>query len=226
MDGSGGSSGGDAPGGQMMWWPVALSAIAGAVLAWPATMVAARHIRSEASPISGSVVAIAGGIIGGGFGYALGWSWLLVPFLGLVGVLIALAMVDLAEFRLPNRILIPGGLTVMVVTAVIVILGATGSLRDAAIGTVIYFVLMAVLFAISRGALGFGDVRLAVLLGWCTGLLGWRVTIAAIILGSLFGGGVAVVALLRGADRKSSIPYGPPMMLGACLAIVLTGSTF
>ncbi len=204
---------------------VALAAVAGALVAVPAFRLGHGVVdeteRGWGAPLVGAVL---GAMFGAGFGVAIGWHWLLVPFVGLVGLLLALGVADLLTFLLPSRILISGGVAVVLASAAAVVLdGESERLGDGLVGALGYLAGMLILYSLARGALGFGDVRLAALLGWCTGLFGWEVTLGAVVAGSLVGAAVAVGALIRGADRKSSIPYGPPMMVGAWLAILLGG---
>jgi leader peptidase (prepilin peptidase)/N-methyltransferase len=70
-----------------------------------------------------------------------------------------------------------------------------------------------------------GDVKLAALLGLCLGWLGW----GALVLGTLAAFVVqAVLALLLLATRRvglrGELPFGPAMLAGAALAVVLAGS--
>jgi leader peptidase (prepilin peptidase)/N-methyltransferase len=73
--------------------------------------------------------------------------------------------------------------------------------------------------------MGFGDVKLAGVLGLYLGWLGWSEVIAGGFLGFLLGGvvGGALMAMHR-AGRKSSLPFGPFMLLGAFVAILWGGA--
>ncbi len=71
-------------------------------------------------------------------------------------------------------------------------------------------------------AMGFGDVKLAGVLGLVLGYLSWSALVIGAFLGFLLGAlvGVAVIAAGR-ASRKSAIPFGPFMIAGALLALFL-----
>ncbi len=73
-----------------------------------------------------------------------------------------------------------------------------------------------VLWRVSRGGLGFGDVRLAPVLGAASAAVGWPTLFATLLLGSLVGAGVGVVLALRG--RREAFAYAPSMLAGAFLA--------
>jgi leader peptidase (prepilin peptidase)/N-methyltransferase len=69
--------------------------------------------------------------------------------------------------------------------------------------------------------MGFGDVKLAGVLGLLLGWLGW----GALVVGAFFGfvlGGVVGAALMfaRRAGRRTAIPFGPFMLAGAFLAVL------
>ncbi len=70
------------------------------------------------------------------------------------------------------------------------------------------------------GGMGFGDVKLAGVLGLFLGFLGWGPLVvgafAAFLLGGLFA---LVLVALRRAGRKSGIPFGPWMLAGAWVGI-------
>jgi leader peptidase (prepilin peptidase)/N-methyltransferase len=79
-----------------------------------------------------------------------------------------------------------------------------------------YFVLR---FAYPKG-MGFGDVKLAGVLGLYTGFLGWGAWAVALFGGFLIGGVFSIGLVFAGrAGRKSKVPYGPFMVLGAMLAV-------
>jgi leader peptidase (prepilin peptidase)/N-methyltransferase len=69
--------------------------------------------------------------------------------------------------------------------------------------------------------MGFGDVKLAGVLGMYLAYLGWGALVVGAFLGFLVGGaGGAVLLLSRRVGRKSRIPFGPSMLVGAWLAVL------
>jgi leader peptidase (prepilin peptidase)/N-methyltransferase len=71
------------------------------------------------------------------------------------------------------------------------------------------------------GGMGFGDVKLAGVLGLFLGWLGWGPLIVGSFAAFLLGGAFAVVLLVsRRVSRKGGIPFGPWMLLGAWVGIV------
>ncbi len=69
-------------------------------------------------------------------------------------------------------------------------------------------------------ALGFGDVKLAALIGL---LVGWPGAMTALVLAGLLGAAVSVLLLGLGvATRRTFIPFGIFLAVGAVLALLLT----
>ena len=73
-----------------------------------------------------------------------------------------------------------------------------------------------------NGPLGLGDVKLAGVLGLVLGWLGWRHVLAGAALPHLLNGPVVLVLLATGrARRGSALPFGPALLVGALLAVVV-----
>jgi len=95
-------------------------------------------------------------------------------------------------------------------------LGGPALLARSAAGAGAAALLYLVLWRLSRGGLGFGDVRLAPVLGAAAAAVGWSTLFATLLLGSLVGAAVGVLLALRG--RPGSFAYAPSMLAGAFLA--------
>ncbi|GCE77347.1 prepilin peptidase [Cellulomonas biazotea] len=156
----------------------------------------------------------------------LGPVWALPAFLYLAAVSVALCLIDVDVHRLPDAIVLPS----YVVGLVLLGLaswnpGGTSdwaALLRAAIGAAAMFAFYFVLVVIRPGGMGFGDVKLAGVLGLYLGWVGWSSLVvgwfAAFVLGGVFG---SVLMLARRAGRKSAIPFGPWMLLGAAVGLVV-----
>jgi leader peptidase (prepilin peptidase)/N-methyltransferase len=80
---------------------------------------------------------------------------------------------------------------------------------------------MYVLALIARGGLGYGDVKLAILIGAFTGFLGWNHVLVAGFGAFLIGGTVSLVLLAtRLRSRKDAIAFGPFMIAAGLVAVV------
>jgi leader peptidase (prepilin peptidase) / N-methyltransferase len=144
--------------------------------------------------------------------------WLLLVPLGLL-----LARVDLAVFRLPDVLTLPAFcLTAVLLGGAALLPAHQGSWVRGLVAAAVLGVLYAVLFFINPAGMGFGDVKLAPTLGFALGWYGWGPvilgTFAGFVLGALFG--LALIVSRRG-DRKTAIPFGPFMLVGALAALAV-----
>ena len=145
----------------------------------------------------------------------------LVAFLYLAAVSTALAMIDLDTHTLPNKIVLPAyPVAAVLLTTAALVAGEPGRLLSALIGAAALFALYLILAIISPGGMGLGDVKLAGLLGLYLGYLGWAPLIVGAFGAFLLGGAFGLVLMAtRKAGRRSSIPFGPWMLLAAWLGI-------
>jgi len=150
----------------------------------------------------------------------------LPAYLYLAAVGLALALIDLDCKRLPDVLTLPSTPVVLVLLAVAAALGSdSGRLVPAVLGGLALFVLyFALCFAYPAG-MGFGDVKLAPVLGLAVGWLGWGAWAVGALLGFLYGGvfGIGLLLLGRGG-RKTAVPFGPFMLLGALVSVLAGGA--
>ncbi len=149
-------------------------------------------------------------------------GWLLPAYLLLAAITVVLAVTDIDHKLIPNRILYPGtALTFLLLFAGAVVEGQTDRLLPAAIGGAGYFAALFFVYIVARGGFGFGDVKLALLLGAMAAFQSQRVVLLAVFFTGVIGGIPALVMLVsRKARFTDEIPYGPPMLAGAWLALV------
>lgn len=138
---------------------------------------------------------------------------------------LTLALVDLEVHRLPDALVLPAYPTaVLLLAACSAATGQWAGLLRAltcAGGAVLVFLILALLSPGAEG-LGLGDVKLAGVLGALLGWLGWSSAALGLLTGFVLGGvAAAALLLLRRADRRSSISFGPAMLLGAYLWCLL-----
>lgn len=155
-----------------------------------------------------------------------GWSWTLPAELVLVTGLIALAFIDLDHLKLPRVIVLPLGLAVAAL--LLVAAAVQGQWHRLLVAVICAAVEFAVLFGInlaSPRSLGFGDVRLGPVIALGLGWLGWRYAfwgfLGANILGVIVG--LSLIAVKR-AGRRTPIPYGVFLAVGAFLAFFYAGA--
>jgi leader peptidase (prepilin peptidase)/N-methyltransferase len=124
------------------------------------------------------------------------------------GLLAALSVIDLATRRLPN-VLVAALFVVGLVHPLVRITNWRMMLTGAAFGAVMF----GLLGLLGRGALGAGDVKLAIAIG---AVLGLPAAIWGLVLGILAGGlGAILLLVTRSATRKDKMAYGPYLAAGA-----------
>ncbi|WP_448639891.1 prepilin peptidase [Geodermatophilus sp. URMC 63] len=213
------------PRGLLLALAVTAAVLAGPPLARAAVRLAARDDAARPSPArvlsSSAVLAVllCGAVLLTGARpatLALAWA---------AGAAVVLAQVDLAVHRLPDR-----------VTLLAAAVCAAALLADAALLGTWPALLRAVLAAAAAGGialatalaapagLGLGDVKLLALLGLVLGWAGWGVLLAGVFLGVLAGAAVSLLLVAtRRAGWRTALPFGPPLLLGAVLALALEG---
>jgi leader peptidase (prepilin peptidase) / N-methyltransferase len=147
-----------------------------------------------------------------------GWSWELPAYLYLAAIAVALAMIDLAEYRLPDAIVRPSYAVAAALLMPVALLAGdpTAIYRGLAAAAVMWLLFL----VISRFGMGWGDVKLAPLLGFYLGWLGWSSVAVGAFAPFLLGGVVAVALVAaRRAGRKTKVPFGPFMLAGAFVAV-------
>ncbi len=169
--------------------------------------------------------ALASAVIGAVVGATVGRDWWLVALIPVVPVFVALAIIDWRTRLLPSRIVLPA--TAYVVIVAVVGAGITGDTADlirAAVGLVVARSVYWLLWFIHSAGMGFGDVRLAALLGFCLGHVGWGEFGVGMYAGFLvFGlpGLLLAVVKWNRALLKTAFPFGPFMLIGGLLGLLL-----
>jgi leader peptidase (prepilin peptidase) / N-methyltransferase len=137
---------------------------------------------------------------------------------------VALSAIDLDVRRLPNALVLPAYPVLAALVAVAAVLGDDwGALARAGLAAATLFAFFYLLAVVSPNGMGFGDVKLAGLVGLVLGYLSWGAVVVGAFAGFFLGAlvGVAVMAACAGG-RKTAIPFGPFMVLGALAALWIT----
>lgn len=147
--------------------------------------------------------------------------WVVPALLYLAAASIALGLIDLDVRRLPDAIVLPSYPVLLVLLAV----ASAGSgdwqaLLRAVLGAAAGFGFYLVLALAYPAGMGFGDVKLAGVLGMALAWYGWGELVVGVFLGFLLGGVVGILLVVaRLGTRKTMIPFGPYMLVGAWLAV-------
>ncbi|HEX5017960.1 MAG TPA: prepilin peptidase [Actinomycetes bacterium] len=191
------------------------------VISWLVLRGRCRHCREPIS-VRYPLVEIANAILWLAMVWASGWSAELPAYLYFASVGLALAVIDLDTKRLPNVLTLPS----YAVVGVLLLLPAVvddqwSAYLRAWLAALALFAFYFLLVVIYPKGMGLGDVKLAGVLGLVLGWLGWAELVVGGFLGFLLGAVVGgLLMLVRRAGRKSKIPFGPFMLLGALLAIL------
>jgi prepilin signal peptidase PulO-like enzyme (type II secretory pathway) len=156
--------------------------------------------------------------------WRLGATVLLAAYLYLGAVGTVLTFVDIAVKRLPDPFTLPSYVVGPVLLLAAAPFTADGwpRLAYALVGMALLWLVYGLQHFVLPNAIGRGDVKLAGVLGLYLGWFGQSTWLIGLLLGFVFGGLVAVGLLLtRRACRKTEIPFGPYMMAGALVAILV-----
>ncbi|KAA9394614.1 prepilin peptidase [Kocuria coralli] len=149
--------------------------------------------------------------------------FVLLALTGLALISTWLAFKDVREHKLPGTVVRPAwAASAVLFGSAAVLSGEPSRLLGMAGGAVVLWLLYYLLRRVSRGALGRGDVRLAGMLGTVLGFASpWHV-LWATVLGFVVGGLYAVFLLIsRRAGAADRVPFGPAMLAGTALSLVL-----
>lgn len=154
-----------------------------------------------------------------------GAVWVLPAYLVFFASLLAISVIDLDHHIIPNRIIYP---TIFVS---IPLLGLAALLESdlhrfgaALLGAALAWGALLVIHLVSPGGMGFGDVRLAFVLGLFLGWLGLAKVLTGLFLGFALGAGIGMMLIaFHLKTRKDHIPFGPFLAAGATIAIFFGG---
>lgn len=135
--------------------------------------------------------------------------------------LVLLGLIDAATFTLPRQLVwlaFAAGIVGLVPVAIAD--GDPGRIARAGAGAVIAVAVVWVLRVLTRGGVGFGDVRLAAPIGWFAAWVSWPALGRAGLIAVLVNGVVSAGLLAsRRAGRRSKVPFGPALVAGALVTL-------
>lgn len=149
--------------------------------------------------------------------------WAVLVLLPLTAAGPWLAAVDLDVRRLPDRVLGPtAALSALAIAGTSLATRTTGLLVMAVLGTLLAGAGYLLLYLISAGELGLGDVKLAATIGLTAGTLGLGVLWWALLLPPLMC--LMWFLIVRaGTAYGVRVAFGPWMLLGTLVAVVVFG---
>jgi len=153
------------------------------------------------------------------------WHYGLSAQLGVMAfyacLFIIIFVIDLEQGLILNKVVYPG----MVVALLLALVPEPGfsqltlmRVANAALGGGIGFAILLLIAIVSRGGMGWGDVKLAALIGLATG---FPLVFLAIIMGAILGAIVAVALMVaKKRKRRETIPFGPFLALAAMVTLL------
>ncbi len=145
---------------------------------------------------------------------------------GVTGFMVALAVsiaamaatVDARSGRIPDAIVATAVVPTVVVVAAAVASGNGGQAVGAAVlGALAFAAPLFIAHVVSPPAIGFGDVKLAAALGAALGLIAPGLGLVALCIAA------AATAAFGVAARRTTLPFGPGLVLGAIVALFIAG---
>ncbi|MDI6801922.1 MAG: prepilin peptidase [Thermodesulfovibrionales bacterium] len=169
-------------------------------------------------------------LVNGAFYYAvfnysgLGWH---MPFIFVfISAMIVITFIDMDFQIIPDVITLPGivigllsasFLVLDPFTHLLTIVGFKNSLTGLLLGGGLFY-LIAVL---SKGGMGGGDIKMMSMVG---AFMGWKAVLLTTFIGSLTGSIVGIFLMIfKGKGRKTKIPFGPFLALGAIITLFFGG---
>lgn len=135
---------------------------------------------------------------------------------------IVIMVIDLERGLIPNRIVYPTMIAALLVSVFLPGLAVVPGIKYAAIGGGIGFGLALLVAVLSRGGMGFGDVKMAALMGL---VIGYPMIFFTLILSAIIGGVVALILLItKKKKRREGIPFGPILSIATIVTLLWGGS--
>jgi leader peptidase (prepilin peptidase)/N-methyltransferase len=169
------------------------------------------------------VTIVAGVLVAGLLGAALGPAPVLAALLPAAALGLLLAVIDLRCLRLPDPLVaaLAAG-TVLPLSLGALLAGEPGRIGRALLAAGLSGAAYLILALLPGGGLGLGDVKLAAVLGFTLGFAGWPAVAVGLLTPHLINGPVAVALLLaRRATRRTALPLGPALLAGSLLGLLV-----
>jgi len=191
------------------------------VLSWLLLRGRCRHCGNPIA-VRYPLVEAGNGVLFAAVAARFGASWELPAYLVLTAALLAISLIDLEHFIVPDRITAPLTISALALLGLAAVAEGNGwRFGRALLGGVAYFAFLLVLNLLYPRGMGMGDVKLSFSLGLCLGWLGWGQVFLggflAFLLGAVVGVGLIATKI---KTRKDVVPFGPFLALGAMLTIL------
>jgi leader peptidase (prepilin peptidase)/N-methyltransferase len=195
------------------------------VVSWLRLRGKCRHCANPI-PVRYPLVEAACGVLFAAVALRFGTDWALAAYLVLTAALLAISIIDLEHFIVPDRITAPLTVSALALLGLAALAEENGwRYGRALLGGLAFFAFLLLLNLLYPRGMGMGDVKLSFSLGLYLGWLGWGQVFLGGFLAFLLGAVVGVALIATGVKgRKDFVPFGPFLALGT-LITVLWGST-
>ena len=191
------------------------------VLSWLFLSGKCRHCKNPI-PVRYPLVEAGCGVLFLAVAARFGASWELPAYLILTAALLAISIIDLEHFIVPDRITAPLTVSALGLLGLAALAEGNGwRFGRTVLAGVAYFAFLLLLNILYPKGMGMGDVKLAFPLGLYLGWLGWGQVFLGGFLAFLLGAfvGLALIAT-KIKSRKDAVPFGPYLALGAMLTVL------
>ena len=153
--------------------------------------------------------------------WRFGPEWHTVVYFFFCSALIVITFIDLDFQIIPDRITLPGTLAGFIAGSFLMpdpfmrysLLGFTSSLAGLLAGGGLFYAIA----VLSKGGMGGGDIKMMAMVG---SLMGWKSVLLTTFLGSFTGAAAGLFLMVfKGKGRKTKIPFGPFLTLGALITL-------
>ncbi len=184
--------------------------------------LAATLVPAGPVPVRTASAGLVCGVLFGATADHFGRDVIVAPFCLFFALLVSVSVTDLTHRLVPRRLVYPGSLLVaglLVVTAAVDHRWHSFS-GSAIAGAAAFALFFAVWWFVPRG-MGFGDVRLAGVIGFVVGFLSvlhaYVAFLAGFLVGLVFG---LLLLLATGSGRRTAIPFAPSLSVGAVIGVL------
>ena len=191
------------------------------VLSWLLLSGKCRHCGNPI-PVRYPLVEASCGVLFAVVAARFGAEWELPAYLVLTAALLAISLIDLEHFIVPDRITAPLTVSALALLGLAALAEGNGwRYGRSVLGGFAFFAFLLVLNLLYPKGMGMGDVKLAFSLGLFLGWLGWGQVFLGGFLSFLLGALVGVGLIATGIKgRKDVVPFGPFLALGTMLTIL------
>ncbi|MFS0689868.1 prepilin peptidase [Sporosarcina sp. 179-K 8C2 HS] len=144
--------------------------------------------------------------------YQVGFKYELIIALLFVSLLVIITVSDLTYMIIPDKVLLPFAIALLILRWLI----PTAPWWDSLLGAAVGFFVLFFIAIVSKGGMGGGDIKLFFVIGL---VLGTMNTLMTLFFASLIGSVVGIYVLKKtGKGRKTPVPFGPSIAVAAVIS--------